>query len=193
MKNYHHKLYPDHYYHIFNRANGNENLFLRKANYSFFMKQYLKFIDPIGETICYCLMPNHFHFIVRIKGDLELKYYIEKASKKNNSLENILSQQFSHCFNSYSQAFNKQEKRKGSLFMKCFNRILINDENYLRTLILYIHRNPVESGFREEVNQWEFSSYPSLSKNRHNPFYSQRSVDLFEDLENFIYCHNKPF
>lgn len=60
-------LQPDTSYHIFNHANGFENVFQHEANYYFFMDKYWKYIDPIAETYAYCLMPNHFHLVVRIR------------------------------------------------------------------------------------------------------------------------------
>lgn len=190
MKEYHHKLYPDHYYHIYNRANGNDSLFLTMNNYGFFLHKYLKYISPIAETICYCLMPNHFHFLIKIRDSKELLHYSEIAVSKSNSLENVLSQQFSHYFNSYAQAYNKQQNRKGSLFMKNFNKILVKDDIYLRKLILYIHKNPIESGIVESIDEWKYSSYFNLINNINDSICSRIAISYFEDLKNFIYCHN---
>lgn len=52
-------LESGYYYHIYNHANGNKNLFLEEDNYIFFLNKYYKFIDPIADTFAYCLMPNH--------------------------------------------------------------------------------------------------------------------------------------
>ena len=60
-------LQPDTSYHIFNHANGFENIFRHEANYFFFLEKYWKYISPIAETYAYCLMPNHFHLVVRIR------------------------------------------------------------------------------------------------------------------------------
>ena len=65
-------LQSDCFYHIYNRANGNELIFLKNENYRFFLQQYKKYILPIADTFCYCLMPNHFHFLVRIKSQEQL-------------------------------------------------------------------------------------------------------------------------
>ncbi len=60
-------LQPDTSYHIFNHANGFENIFRHEANYYFFLEKYWKYIGPIAETYAWCLMPNHFHLVVRIR------------------------------------------------------------------------------------------------------------------------------
>ncbi len=60
-------LHPDSSYHIFNHANGFENTFRSKANFGYFLEKYRKYIAPIAETYAYCLMPNHFHLVIRIR------------------------------------------------------------------------------------------------------------------------------
>jgi len=55
------------YYHIYNRGNNRENIFLEERNYRYFLQLYLKYIEPIAWTFAYCLLRNHFHFLVRIK------------------------------------------------------------------------------------------------------------------------------
>lgn len=62
-----HPLQPYTSYHIFNHANGFENIFRHEANYYFFMEKYWKYIAPVAETYAWCLMPNHFHLVVRIR------------------------------------------------------------------------------------------------------------------------------
>jgi len=57
-----------HYYHIYNRGNSGEILFREERNYPYFLKLYAKYIEPVEETFAYCLLSNHFHFIVRIKS-----------------------------------------------------------------------------------------------------------------------------
>lgn len=51
------------YYHIYNHANGDDNLFREAKNYPFFLQKYHQHISPIAETIAWCLMPNHFHLL----------------------------------------------------------------------------------------------------------------------------------
>lgn len=67
MQDYKTKLKPEQYYHIYNRANGSEKMFVNDGNYFFFLQRYHYYISPIAETFAYCLMPNHFHFLVKMK------------------------------------------------------------------------------------------------------------------------------
>ncbi len=55
------------YYHIFNRGNNRETLFREERNYPYFLSLFVKHIDPVVDTYAYCLMPNHFHLLVRVK------------------------------------------------------------------------------------------------------------------------------
>ncbi len=73
----------DRYYHIYNRANGNENLFRERENYRYFLKQWEKCIPDVADTLAYCLMPNHFHFLIRTKGEVELMDFLNLNSPPN--------------------------------------------------------------------------------------------------------------
>lgn len=214
----------DRHYHIFNHANGFDVLFKEEKNYHFFLEKYQKHINPIAETIAWCLMPNHFHVLVRIRSKEEIFSYFEylvslteedavsfrsspfpkfetlekvEASIKetpdykilpNGKLldEKFLSKQFSNFFSSYSQAFNKVYNRRGSLFIKNFKRKRIDSDDYFRTLILYIHLNPIHHGFTSRALEWSWTSYLDFQK-EHPDILSQ----YFGDKENYIWMHNQ--
>lgn len=57
-------------YHIYYRGNNGETIFPEEQNYANFMQLYSKYIAPIADTFAYCLLRNHFHFLIRIKTDL---------------------------------------------------------------------------------------------------------------------------
>ncbi len=187
-------LIPDATYHIYNRANGKDCLFLSDDNYRFFLENYGVYISPIADTFCYCLMPNHFHFLIRIKSEAELRSFFKDKIKKDlqgfENLEGLLSQQFSNFFNSYVKAFNKQQNRKGSLLMHPYKRKRITDTNYLTTLVHYIHYNPVEANLCKAPTLWQFSSYNSLISSKKTNLKRSEVMSWFEDVENFKYVHN---
>jgi len=193
------------YYHIYNHANGNENLFREQKNYEYFLEKYKQHINPIAETIAWCLMPNHFHLLVKIKTEekivstsfsafpkfgtlekLEKSGKLEKLKKLETleSKSNFLSKQFANFFSSYTQSFNKVYGRRGSLFLKNFKRKEILDENYLRNLILYIHLNPLKHGFTNDILDWKWNSYQSFPVVHKEMFRM-----LFADEENYEYMH----
>ena len=202
-------LEPGSIYHIFNRANGHECLFLNDNNYEYFLRQYRKYVMPVARGICYCLMPNHFHFTVQIRDeDLVEQVIATKAIKsgsasrqkieelrgveRQDALSLFIARQFSHLFNSYTQAFNKQTGRRGSLFMHGFKRKKVTDETYLAKLIHYIHYNPVEAGLVHLPWEWKPSSYANIVSGRDGLVESQLAIRLFEDVENFMFCHRHP-
>lgn len=184
-------LEPESTYHIFNRANGSEKLFLSDDNYRYFLKKYDEYIYPIADTFCYCLMPNHFHFLVRVKKESVLnEFFKEKLERELNlkgfkNLEDLISRQFSNFFNAYAKAFNKQHNRRGSLFMHTFKRKLITDENYLRKLIHYIHYNPIAAGLAHLPEEWKHSSYKTIISLSETKLLRDEVIGYFEDMENF--------
>jgi REP element-mobilizing transposase RayT len=153
------KLVPNQSYHIFNHANGYENIFTEDENYRFFLDKYNQYILPIAETYAYCLLPNHFHLVVRIRRREVLedvyrrsKYInfskvwnfgkVEEEKKDNlelseEALEKFISKQFANLFSCYTQSFNKVYKRRGSLFLKNFRRELIDNKNYFQNAVIY--------------------------------------------------------
>src|SRR6187402_549563 len=105
---------PSSNYHVYNRTVGDDNLFYSESNYLYFLKKYEEYIQPVAETFTYCLMPNHFHFLIRIKEEKVFSSLLKKKNKdstKENAIHLYISKQFSNLFNGYSQAINKQESR----------------------------------------------------------------------------------
>ena len=72
MDPYHAPLLPGNFYHVLNRGNNQENIFLTDDNYRYFLKKWEKYILPYTEILAYCLMPNHFHFLIRVKPEKEI-------------------------------------------------------------------------------------------------------------------------
>tara|TARA_R110002096_G_scaffold117211_1_gene253911 strand:+ start:20763 stop:21371 length:609 start_codon:yes stop_codon:yes gene_type:complete len=192
MENKYAPLEADSIYHVYNQANGDERLLRIGENYAFFLRQYQKYIHPFAETFSYCLMPNHFHFLIQIKNEQSLKDlpgFQNLTGLDNKKLSNFISKQFSNLFNSNTKAFNKMYQRKGSLFMKPFKRKKIEDEAYLKKLIHYIHYNPVEAALVKLPVDWKYSSYKTIISSYKTSIKRNEVIALFEDKQNFIYCH----
>ncbi|WBL43006.1 transposase [Algoriphagus halophytocola] len=144
-----------HSYHIYNHANGSENIFREEENYRFFLRQYDKYLDGVVETYAYCLMPNYFHLLVGVKEFSDLPGFENLAG-----LERIpITKAFSNFFNSYTKAFNKKDQRRGSLFIKNFKRKPILTESQWQHAFLYIHLNPIKHGFAVDLEDWKWSSW----------------------------------
>jgi len=150
-------LLPGNFYHIYNHAVGERDLFREPDNYEYFLDLYDKHISPIADTYAWVLMPNHFHLLVRIKEELEVE--VPTPDRVLNPVRGNVSQQFSKLFNSYAQAFNKRFGLRGALFERPFKRKPIDSDEYLKQIILYIHNNPVHHGFCSHPVEYPWSSY----------------------------------
>lgn len=186
------------YYHLYNHSNGWENLFILEDNYRYFLEKYFYYFQPVARTYVYCLMPNHFHFLLQIKSEKELlQFYIEKHrinQNENGILENldcskIISQQLSNFLNCYTQAFNKQHQRKGSLMRHSTKRKLVHNEGYFTRLVQYIHANPVKHGFVAELEDWPHSSIHYFRNKKPTKLARMSVFDWFGSEEAFWRFH----
>jgi putative transposase len=181
------QILPSTYYHIFNHANGDEDLFRESENYRYFLQEYYKHINKIADTYAYCLMPNHFHVLVRIKSAEVIATHLPGFKNLAGvAASNLLSKQFSNFFNGYTKAFNSKYGRHGSLFLKNFKKKTFSEKNYLVSAILYIHLNAVKHAFRIHPKDWEWSSYHTLHLDRSN------FIDkLFSSPEKYLQAHEE--
>ena len=176
-------LEQGYHYHIYNRGNNKEKLFLEHADYLHFLKLFRKYIHGITNIYCFCLMPNHFHFLVRILEHQEITSYDQSALP--------LHQSFSNYFNAYAKYFNIKYGRTGSLFQKSFRKKRVDDERYLKYLIHYIHTNPVHHEVCDDFRQYKYSSYNAILSSRPTILEKKRVIDLFEDTDNYIFTHKQ--
>ena len=151
-------------YHVYTHANGSENLFREEENYRYFLQRYGDYIDPVAATYAYCLMPNHLHLMIRIRSEEEVLAFVRRKKQTLQGFETlgelskVISRQFSHLFNGYTQAYNKRYARRGSLFIPNFKRKKVEEDRYFTQLIAYIHNNPVKHGFVKDLFEWPHSS-----------------------------------
>ncbi|QQS50361.1 MAG: hypothetical protein IPM71_12330 [Bacteroidota bacterium] len=225
-------IVPGRYYHVFNKSVGGEFLFKNHENYRYFMEKYRKYVSPFAETLAWCLMPTHFHFLIKPlggdktcggfeapdinregretqipnktyegfetlaglagKGSETLPSNTYEGSETLVSVANF-SKKFSHLFNCYAQAYNKQNHRSGSLFKNRFKRVLITDEEHLRTAIVYIHLNPSHHQVEKNFKNWKYSSFNALVGTGQTLVKREKVLELFEGRENFIFCHQQKY
>lgn len=167
------------YYHIYNRGINSDVLFSESGNYEYFLKLYDAHINPIADTYAWCLMKNHFHFLVKIKEVQEI------SSEKKIAP----SQSFSNLFNAYTKSYNKKYFRHGALFERPFRRKLVSDEKYFQNLILYIHNNPVHHNICEHPIEYSWSSYRTCMSEKPTKLKREDVIKHFGDIENFKYVH----
>jgi len=170
-------------YHIYNRGINRTIIFKDSENYEYFLRLYYKYIDPVAESLAFCLLPNHFHFLVKIKDPV-------RVTEPRQGYLNP-SQSFSNLFNAYAQAFNKKFKRTGGLFQRPFKRKCVMDENYFSNLIFYIHNNPVKHGICDDLRDYPWSSYNIAVSFGKSKFQKDRIIGMFGGREAFIDFHKK--
>lgn len=208
-------LLDDEYYHIYNRGNNKQKIFLDNKDYLRFVKclficnSYLNFrfrddiIEPKIDAFdikrrknlvsigAYCLMPNHFHIYIKCckKGHYQ--------NGKNNISE------FMHKLStSYAKYFNKKYKRTGGIFEGTFKSVHINNDNQARYLFSYIHLNPIklinpkwkeginmkEKEIIDHLSSYEWSSYKdylNIKRKQNNILNISDFPDYFSNISNF--------
>jgi putative transposase len=183
-------------YHIYNQGNNRQEVFMNRENYLFFLKKVRNHIVPHADILAWCLMPNHFHFMVFVKK-IELVVPVGKNSEGFTSSETLnrstqkrtMNESIGVLLRSYTRAINKQMKTSGSLFRKetkaeCLNpsdgitpsffnsnsgtliNVFNSGKEYSQICFDYIHNNPLASNLVSNITEWEFSSAPDYYSNR---------------------------
>ncbi len=176
-------LYDTHY-HIYNRGVNRENIFREERNYDYFLRLYIQHIEPVAEMFAYCLLRNHFHLLIRVKSEQEIKT-LKVFGKPLGSP----SQQFSHFFNAYAKAINRAYGRTGSLFQHPFGRVPVTSDRQFLAVIAYIHQNPRKHHFVDDFREWKWSSYNSLLSEQPTRLNRAAVLDWFGGPQRYVEMH----
>lgn len=180
MKKNIYPLEPECFYHIFNRGINSQKIFFNDRNYHYFIKLMESKLSSVVNIYSYCLLKNHFHFLVKIKSEQEIRVMFPQ--KDTIEVSRIISQQFSNMFNSYTQAINKHYGRTGKLFELPFRRKLIDSHEQLINTIQYIHNNPVKHGITTNPKIYRSSSLFTIKNGINDPLVSLEAIKTL--LEN---------
>jgi len=133
---------PGHFYHFYNRGAHRLSIFREPDNYLFILRKIKHYCRTLSlSPIAYCLMPNHYHFLIRQDGQ---------------HVAGLLPQR---VFNSYSKAYNKRYEHSGTLFEGNYRVVHVESETHLLHLCRYIHANPVKDGLVDDVADWPYSNH----------------------------------
>lgn len=178
------------YYHIYNRGSEKRSIFENQRDYQRFLKtlKYYQIEGPkprfscfpnplcdkldetkkIVEIIAYCLMPNHFHLLIR------------------QNKENGITEFMSKLLNSYTKYYNTKHNRVGALLQGMFKAVLIESNEQLIHVSRYIHLNPIVSYLVKNLDQYNWSSYQEYIKNNCKSFCSKNIIlDQFKNPESY--------
>ena len=164
------QFHKDQYYHLYNRSINKELLFYSEEHYLFFLKKTDKILK-YADILAFCLMPTHFHFLIKIKTEDQLPL--------RRAIGDILG--------GYSRAINKERNRTGSLFQQHTKAKLLISETHLIALLHYIHQNPIHSRIVNNINDWKFSSYRDYveDKERYLPL-NKKLLGKFKNIDEFV-------
>lgn len=151
------------YYHVFNRGINRQNIFHNPSDYFHFIKifEYYQFGNPkpsfsqynrfrikdftknskIININCYCLMPNHFHLLLKQKEEGGIQEFMRKA------------------LNSYTKYYNTKNNHSGPILQGEFKAVLIETDEQLLHLSRYIHLNPYVNRISKTIEAYPYSSY----------------------------------
>ncbi len=134
-------FYKGGYYHVYSRGSEKRVIFLDRADRDRFLLRLKEYKTDHGVSIlCYCLMPNHYHFLLRQDTNKPVSKFIHKLNL------------------SYAMYFNKRYERVGPLFQGRFKAKLIEKDEYLVHLSRYIHLNPLELVGLQSLENYPWSS-----------------------------------
>jgi REP element-mobilizing transposase RayT len=179
-------------YHIYNRGVNKMPIYRTQANHQFFLKLYFERIGPLVDTYAWCMMKNHFHFMIRVKSRMEIVKELSAVIEPDRLIGLDPSKQFSNFFVAYAKAFNKQEKRKGNLFERPFGRIEVDSLSYFKDLVVYIHRNPVHHGITTSPRDYEWTSFHNYFSVKPCGLNRDMVLSWFSSTIAFKAYHRKP-
>lgn len=168
---------PNEIYHVYNRSNQQQPLFLHRDNYLYFLGKIRHHIAPTCDVLAWCLMPNHFHLLLSTN---ELSVATVQRSplplqKLTESIRLLLS--------SYTKGFNKQYNKTGNLFQQKTKAKCVSAERYSVTVFHYIHQNPMAAGLVSKMEDWEFSSFADYAGKRNGTLCNQLLAYELLDLD----------
>ena len=171
-------------YYVFGRTAGNEVAFNSDSDYSIFLSKYGEVIQPIASTFAYCLLPDQYHFLVRISKKDRIPVSLDTSQEKT-----FISKQFGRLMNSFTLEINNQRNRRGNLFIRPFRRDPFENDEVLVNSIRMIHLLPVESGLCDHPGKWLHSSYFPITNLQSSLVDWTELEYLFNDVETFENFH----
>ena len=192
-----------HIYHIYNQGNNRQKIFFNRENYFFFLGKMKEYILPYTDIMAWCLMPNHFHWMVYVRETDIFRSRGATQSRTPTISDNIsFNKSIGFLLASYTRAINNQENITGSLFrektkaecLTAFNGItpsfyntefetIMNipdpEREYPQICFNYIHNNPVKAGLVKSAEDWEFSSCQDVCGMRNGKLINRERINEF--------------
>lgn len=156
------KFETGHICHVYNQGNNSQQIFKNHNDYNQFLQLVKSYILPHADILAWCLLPNHFHFMIHANEKSSEPY------KQGNLKIDALTNGFRKLLSAYAHEFTKRNNRSGSLFrpktkakdLSFFQaeRYACNND-YCLNCFYYIHQNPLRHGLVKDLFQWKYSSF----------------------------------
>lgn len=129
-------------YHVLNRGNGRMEIFRKPGDYQAFVELMIDAKERAQIQIFgFCLMPNHWHLVVRPRRDRDLSGYL------------------SWLTNTHVKRYRAHYPRtSGHLYQGRYKSFAVEEDAYLLTLLRYVEANPLRAGLVRRAEQWPWSS-----------------------------------
>ncbi len=128
-------------YHVIVRGNQRQKTFLAEKDYQAYLERLARYRTRFGVTVhAYCLMSNHVHLLLETSSE-PLARYMQGLQQ------------------SYTQYFNRAHGKVGHLFQGRYKAIVCERDEYLLTLVRYIHLNPVRAKLVCRPEQYRWSGH----------------------------------
>ena len=194
-------FYPGLLYHIYNKVVTGEKLFKKDEDYWQFMKRYAKYFSPYFVTYAYCLIPNHFHFLIRVKDEDEIKKNIlaedtnaaRKYLRGDEEINFFLEHQFSRWLSGIAMKYNNRNNRVGPLFKQGTKRVALNAYRTFQQQMHYIHLNPKHHFLVNDIEDWKHSSYSTYISGQETKLPRREVFEKFGGEQGFIKFHQNTF
>ncbi|WPZ10830.1 transposase [Roseivirga spongicola] len=149
------KILEDFCYHVYNQSNNGVKVFLDDEDYSYFLNRAKVWIAEKADVLAYCIMPNHFHFLIH--ANAKSSEIVRIGSLNLNGVSNG----FRLLQSQYAQYFNRKYGKSGSVFRPKIKWKLLNSSSgeYVTNCFNYIHNNPLEASLSANLEGWKHSSY----------------------------------
>ncbi len=130
------------YYHFYNRGSHKLSIFHDPNDYFYLLRHLKTYTKEFAiAIIAYCLLPNHYHILVRQDSHIEARVLIQRL------------------FNRYGKTYRKKYTHSGTIFQGPYEVKIVADQRYLLHLCRYIHANPVKHGIVPDITDWPYSNY----------------------------------
>jgi REP element-mobilizing transposase RayT len=165
---------PGFVYHIYNRAINNEKLFYQEEDKELFMWILNRFLSSKIELYAYCLIPNHYHLLLRVNEEITQQEFC-------NAIGSV--------FKSFTNRYNMKYNRRGALFQGRYRRREVKELSCFRKVLIYIHLNPLRHGVSDHPAAYPYSSYMHYLTQRKDILNLQPALEAFDSLPNLVFVH----